>query len=295
MATITGFTAARMKEIEDASIVDGNVVGDDLILDRFDGTTINAGNVRGTQGIQGVPGEVSTAQLNAAIAGVEDSIVASMPVGSITMFAGAVAPTNWMFAEGQAISRTTYSGLFALIASTYGDGNGTTTFDIPDFRGRFPVARNNESWNIALDDKGGNSTQLVPSHLHPVSHNHAAVTTSSDSHSHTATHNHTASSAAGGVHAHYYAVRKNMTAGGDLGEAMISNSTGTGDIKVTQNSVSHTHGVTVNSASVVTATDAHTHSVDLPDHSGDTGSAGLSPELLNLPPYITINFIIKVL
>lgn len=56
MATVTGYTAARMKQIEDASIIDGDVVGDDLILTRFDTTQVNAGNVRGAQGVQGSPG-----------------------------------------------------------------------------------------------------------------------------------------------------------------------------------------------------------------------------------------------
>lgn len=50
MATVTGLTAARMAAIEAASIVDGEVVGDDLILTRHDSTTVNAGNVRGTSG-----------------------------------------------------------------------------------------------------------------------------------------------------------------------------------------------------------------------------------------------------
>lgn len=50
MATVTGLTAARMIEIEAASVVDGVIVGDDLILTRYDGSTINAGDVRGPQG-----------------------------------------------------------------------------------------------------------------------------------------------------------------------------------------------------------------------------------------------------
>jgi len=50
MATITGLTAERMEEIEAASIVDGSIVGDNLILEKHDGSTINAGNVRGPQG-----------------------------------------------------------------------------------------------------------------------------------------------------------------------------------------------------------------------------------------------------
>lgn len=56
MATITGLTAERMLEIEAASIVDGEVVGDDLILTRHDTTQINAGDVRGPAGPQGPEG-----------------------------------------------------------------------------------------------------------------------------------------------------------------------------------------------------------------------------------------------
>lgn len=56
MGTVTGLTAARMAEIEAASIVDGEVVGDNLILTKHDSTTINAGNVRGPQGDPGDPG-----------------------------------------------------------------------------------------------------------------------------------------------------------------------------------------------------------------------------------------------
>lgn len=56
MATITGLTAARMLEIEASCIVDGAVLLDDLILTRHDGTTINAGNVRGAKGDPGDPG-----------------------------------------------------------------------------------------------------------------------------------------------------------------------------------------------------------------------------------------------
>jgi len=56
MPTITGYTAARMAIIEAESIIDGDVVGDDLILTRRDGTPINAGNVRGLQGVPGPTG-----------------------------------------------------------------------------------------------------------------------------------------------------------------------------------------------------------------------------------------------
>lgn len=56
MATITGLTAARMLAIEAASVVDGDIVGDNLILTKHDGSTINAGSVRGAQGVAGPAG-----------------------------------------------------------------------------------------------------------------------------------------------------------------------------------------------------------------------------------------------
>lgn len=58
MASVTGYTAARMQEIEDQAIVDGSIVGDNLILERHNGGTINAGNVRGAAGPTGPPGAV---------------------------------------------------------------------------------------------------------------------------------------------------------------------------------------------------------------------------------------------
>ncbi len=62
MASVTGYTAARMQEIEDSAIVGGAVVGDDLILTRYDTTTINAGNVRGPIGPTGVMPSVAMAR-----------------------------------------------------------------------------------------------------------------------------------------------------------------------------------------------------------------------------------------
>lgn len=64
MATVTAYTAQRMKQIEDASIVGGRVSSDNLILTRFDGTEINAGNVRGPQGETGTTGGIADAPSN---------------------------------------------------------------------------------------------------------------------------------------------------------------------------------------------------------------------------------------
>jgi microcystin-dependent protein len=77
---------------------------------------------------------------------------AGAPVGSILSFAGSTAPTGWLLCYGQAISRTTYSALFAIISTTYGVGDGSTTFNLPDLRGRVTAGK---------DDMGGSSANRL--------------------------------------------------------------------------------------------------------------------------------------
>lgn len=73
-------------------------------------------------------------------------------IGEIRDYSGTAAPQRWLFAYGQAISRTTYAALFAIISTTYGAGNGTTTFNVPDIRGRVIAGK---------DDMGGSSANRL--------------------------------------------------------------------------------------------------------------------------------------
>lgn len=82
--------------------------------------------------------------LNAA--GVVDPSLGGAPSGVVLPFAGTAAPSGWLLCYGQAVSRTTYAALFAAISTTYGAGDGTTTFNLPDLRGRVPGGK---------DDMGG--------------------------------------------------------------------------------------------------------------------------------------------
>jgi microcystin-dependent protein len=59
------------------------------------------------------------------------------PVGTVNWFAAATAPSGWLVADGSAVSRTTYSDLFAVVGTTYGVGDNSTTFNLPDLRGQF--------------------------------------------------------------------------------------------------------------------------------------------------------------
>ena len=70
-----------------------------------------------------------------AFVGAESQIAA--PVGSVYTFAGATVPTGWLKCNGALLSRTTYAALFAVIGTTYGAGDGSTTFALPDLRGEF--------------------------------------------------------------------------------------------------------------------------------------------------------------
>ena len=63
-----------------------------------------------------------------------------MPSGSVTQWAGSgSAPTGWLMCDGTAVSRTTYSALFTAISTTYGVGDGSTTFNLPDMQGRVAI------------------------------------------------------------------------------------------------------------------------------------------------------------
>lgn len=59
------------------------------------------------------------------------------PSGSIVAFGGSVPPDGWLLCDGSIVSRTEYATLFAAIATTHGAGDGATTFNLPDYRGRF--------------------------------------------------------------------------------------------------------------------------------------------------------------
>lgn len=72
-----------------------------------------------------------------------------MPVGAVTDFAGSTTPTGWLLCAGQAVSRTTYADLFTEIGTTYGVGDGSTTFNLPDYRGRVGVGKDNMNGSAA--------------------------------------------------------------------------------------------------------------------------------------------------
>lgn len=95
--------------------------------------------------------------------------------GEMKMYGGVAAPVGWLMCDGSAISRATYSNLFAVVGTAFGVGNGTTTFNIPDLRGRVPVGAGTGAGltNRVLGSKFGEENHLLilseaPSHAHTV-------------------------------------------------------------------------------------------------------------------------------
>lgn len=97
-----------------------------------------------------------------------DSQVSSVTVfpGIVTPFAGTNAPSGWLECDGSAISRTTYSNLFAVVGTTFGAGDTNTTFNIPDLRGEFVRGWDNGAGVDIGRDFGSNQSYAVEDHTH---------------------------------------------------------------------------------------------------------------------------------
>jgi len=106
-----------------------------------------------------------------------NTIIANICVtGSIQMFAGSVAPEGFFICDGSAVSRLDYANLFNVIGITYGNGDGSTTFNIPNFKGKVPVGHDDSQTEFdTLGKTGGEKTHLLtsaesglPAHSHSV-------------------------------------------------------------------------------------------------------------------------------
>jgi microcystin-dependent protein len=214
----------------------------------------------------------------------------TLPAGMIAPYAGAAAPTGWLLADGSAVSRTTYAALYAALggaSSPYGQGNGTTTFNLPNLKGRIPVGIDGAQTEFDTRAETGGakthtlSTAELPGHTHAVDHDHGSVNSGNQN----ANHQHGASTDSQGSHAHGVELRDKAVAGGGLG----SYEYGFGTYAVGTNAAgAHGHNVSVGSENA-----NHQHSVDLPAFTGTSGSTGSGSAHNNLQPYIALHYIIK--
>jgi microcystin-dependent protein len=204
------------------------------------------------------------------------------PVGSVTMFAGSSAPTGWLLCDGTAKSRTTYAALWDVLrngtsSSPYGNGDGSTTFNLPDLLGRVPMGAGTGTGLTARTlgaEVGSESTTLtsshIPEHVHTINHGHADTISANQ-----AGHDHTIGWQSDGTNDHDHALNSGSVtrvAGPSDGGA---SGTGTIDTGSTDPAITISGGVT--------------------NHTGNSGNYGTaSPTAVTaVQPSTVVNFIIK--
>lgn len=129
---------------------------------RRDGTDTNGGLLY----LKSTGITINTGWLNLATAAGSE---AAIPTGTLTAYTGTTAPAGWLICDGTAISRSTYSELFAIVGTTYGSGDGSTTFNLPDLRGRVIVGLS--PGGATLVDTLGNNDG-VAANIRNISHAH---------------------------------------------------------------------------------------------------------------------------
>lgn len=201
-----------------------------------------------------------------------------IPTGSIMCFSGSAVPQGWLLCNGKSISRTAYYKLFNTIGIIYGEGNGSSTFDLPNLQDRFPMGKGSRSLGLI----GGADSVTLTSDKLP-SHSHNVTVSSEGQHSHTGTTNST------GNHAHSYddAYFAENYAGGQnnvFGTSASSDNDNSYHYRpnaVTASDGNHSHTLTTN------AEPTHTHTVTI----NNTGTSNPTIDITN--KYITLNYIIR--
>lgn len=238
---------------------------------------------------------------------VQTAASAGVPAGVVVDFAGSTAPAGWLLSYGQAVSRTTYAALFAAISTTHGAGDSSTTFNLPDYRGRDGIGKDDMGGSAAsritnagcgivgttLGVTGGAQsvildTTQIPAHTHLASS--SSVSASGTTGSNSVNHTHTGTTGTNSVsHTHTVA---GSTLGGGAGTAGFTGTNGSNFTLATGNdSASHTHDFTTGNNSA-----SHTHDVTVTGTAAaqtianNTGGGGAHA---NVQPGIVVNKIIK--
>ena len=87
-----------------------------------------------------------------------------VPTGSLIMWPSNTIPSDWKLCNGDAISRITYATLFSLLGTTFGAGDGSTTFNLPNYKNRMPYGAD----TVVVGATGGSANAIVVSHTHTV-------------------------------------------------------------------------------------------------------------------------------
>ncbi len=185
------------------------------------------------------------------------------PPGSLYPFAGSSVPGGYLLCNGQAVSRTTYAALFAAIGTIYGNGDGATTFNVPNLQGRVPMGYTATLSEFNAIGKTGGVTSVSLSGDEVAYHSHAInsflVNLPND-----------------GAHTHqtWFGLRwtKNTGAAAYIDPAYGGSASGVGSMNTTG---------------------AHTHTVDPAPVTSSANGGGTGGAHMNVMPYLTVNYVIK--
>jgi microcystin-dependent protein len=235
------------------------------------------------------------ALLNTNFTTLDTAVSAAMPIGSVIDFAGPSAPAGWLVCDGRLISRATYSDLFAAIGTTWGSGDGSTTFRLPNTPGRASVAAgtvtdsNGNHVVFSLGQTTGAVLQTIQQ-THLPSYNLTVSTTGAHTHGGTITttavgdHLHTGETAYTGTEGNHQHTVPNTTSGASPTGSFASGAVPFGGPSVTSVDGQHQHILTIDGAGghahyVTLASDgSHTHTVAL--GGGGTALPVLSPVIV---------------
>ena len=235
-----------------------------------------------------------------------------LPTGTVNIFAGSTAPDGWLLCKGQAVSRTTYADLFAVIGTTYGY-TSSTTFNLPNLCNNVPVGAGG---SYSLGDTGGESTHTLsttemPSHTHSQSsHNHTqnshthtqyAHTHTQNSHTHTqAAHTHTPYTSDNNFVSYNYSTTQSGV--GERAVAKASSGNYMAPVINNANADFMGHGSTGSTIPTINPATATNQSATATNYSTtatnqattatnqNTGGSGAHN---NMQPYVAMNYIIK--
>ncbi len=218
-------------------------------------SALSTGFMKTANGIGFVIAGVLAAEIGAS------GFVSGVPIGAGADFWGTTAPSGWIFPYGQAISRTTYAALFAVLGTTYGSGDGSTTFNLPDKRDRASFGKGNMGGTAAnriTNQSGGWEGDTL--------------------------------GAAGGAQTHTLAI-------GELAEHFHNGSTGQSGTLSGNTATIKAFGVTLGTGATGYGLGAGSDvnigvSIPTHNHSVSISSTGSSVAHNNLPPGIVCNYII---
>lgn len=196
------------------------------------------------------------------------------PTGTILMYAGTTPPTGFVFCQGQELSRTSNAALFSVIGTTFGSGDGVTTFNVPNGLGRMPLGAGSGTGLTPrqLGQTGGEETHALVANELPA-HSHSGTTDNANAdHTHSGTTGFENQS-----HTHNITGTLNGGQGGSGG----SNTFSSGSFTSGSENQSHNHNFTTGGMS---ATHQHTFT---------TSVVGANQAHNNMPPYFVVGFVIK--